>query len=152
MNTSELYTILSSNLQTRGFMHGVLSLDQLPDTITHFPSLYIINTQPSYQRGEHWLAMFFSRDRQGEFFDSFGHPPDYYGEQLLYFISRNSHSWIYNNYILQAPLSYLCGYYCLFYLIHRSCGIPMSTINHMFSLDRYENDFIVREFVKHILE
>ena len=38
----------------------------------------LTNTEPSYKKGEHWLALFFNKSRNCPFFDSYGHDPTYF--------------------------------------------------------------------------
>ena len=37
---------------------GTLALDELPRRQADRPTLYIVNSDPSYKPGEHWLAAF----------------------------------------------------------------------------------------------
>jgi len=40
------------------------------------PRLMIVNTDPSYEAGEHWIAIYVdSTGCRGEYFDSFGRRP-----------------------------------------------------------------------------
>lgn len=57
---------------------GVLACDQLTQTRSYkYPAMMIVNTQPSDEPGEHWLAIYITKHKHGYFFHSFGHPPEY---------------------------------------------------------------------------
>ena len=83
--------------------HGVFAVDQLP-TIPK-PGLYIGNTDPSYEDGEHWVVFYICHDGTIEFFDSFGRKPK----------ERWQGEWRYNTRMVQYPLSDACGYHVLSY-------------------------------------
>ena len=48
-----------------------------PKVIDRFPCGFVANTDPSDEPGAHWVAFYFQSERKGEFFDSYGKPPDY---------------------------------------------------------------------------
>jgi hypothetical protein len=84
---------------------------------------FILNTHPSGEPGEHWLAFLFNgHTRKLEFFDSFGFPLEMYSEvnaallscQLLPMCVRaNSVG------MLQSMSSAVCGHFCVAYLYWR---------------------------------
>ena len=57
------------------------------------------------------------------------------------FLQDHSSTFTWNKNTLQSPLSRVCGQYFLFYALHRSCNILMSTIVNMFT------DHKVRNFI-----
>ena len=76
---------------------GVLACDQLPKNhVCKFPAMLVVNTHPSNMPGEHWLAIYISKNKHGYFFDSFGNPPDNFPAEI-------------NNFIVEK----LCGYVLL---------------------------------------
>ena len=150
MDTDELYEILTSDPITDTYLRGVIPADVIPKEVNVYPSLYIVNTDPSYKPGRHWLAIYFTSNQCKEFFDSFGNPPTYYGEHFYSFINENSKQWIYNRIPLQGLFGITCGHFCSFYAIHRCHGIPMSTIVNMFSKNVYWNDYDVFDFVNNL--
>ena len=77
MNTIELTGILNKRIINGTNFLGVLACDQLTShKCTAFPAMLIVNTHPSNMPGEHWLAMYITKQKRGYFFDSFGNPPD----------------------------------------------------------------------------
>ena len=93
----------------------VIARDEVPKTV-EYPSCYIINTQPRSHEGEHWLAIYYDRHGNADFFDSYGEEPSKYG--LKTFLDLTSTSWSYNKKRLQGFSSY-CGHFCLLYLFFR---------------------------------
>ena len=78
MNTLELERALKHNTFTKKIFVGVFAADELP-TLNTFPSGFVANTDPSTEPGTHWVAFYFPSREKGEFFDSYGHPPEHYG-------------------------------------------------------------------------
>ena len=66
--------IISKLLKNFKCFKGVYPLDKLPDIIK-LPINIIINTDPSYMPGEHWVSLSINKDCYGEYFDSLGLPP-----------------------------------------------------------------------------
>ena len=89
-------------------------MDRLPQ---RKPGAYIINGGNHDESGSHWMAVFCTRDRI-EFIDSYGGrpPPD---ARLLQFLGSN---YAYNTVIWLKPLPNACGFYCLYFLLHRARG------------------------------
>ena len=111
MDTRQLIRILRDHL--RSTFYGVYAEDQLPNT-NHRPLAIIVNTDPSDLEGTHWTAMYLTRDRPAEFFDSFGRPPDKPVQEYLN--KQSPDGWLYNTTPVQGLFSTLCGAYCVQYL------------------------------------
>ena len=107
------------------------------------------NTDPSSKPGTHWVvAFYFPSKERGEFFDSYGHPPNYYNDSFKNFLDTHSHEWSFNNRKLQSGWSDVCGQYCIFYLSHRARGQSMKKIVQLFGNNTEQNDSKVAWFVK----
>lgn len=114
----------------------VVASDKLPyDT----PGLYIVNTEPSEMYGRHWLVVvIYSSGKSngtssGEFFDSFGKAPEFYG------FNRIKH-YTFNTKCVQAYTSTYCWAYCLYYLFKHVQGMGMSYIVSLLDDNVYIND------------
>ena len=147
MDTIQLTLILRKDKYTRGVFHGVYPSDKLPRTVLSFPSLFIANVDTSEKPGSHWVAFYFNKDREGEFFDSYGLPPSNYAGTFTRFLNNNSKEWNFNSMTLQSTKSKVCGHYCLYYALFRCRNISLSTIVHRFSSNKSRNDFLVRRFI-----
>ena len=78
INSTQLAIILKKDKYTRAVFQGVYPSDKLPTRVSSFPALFIANVDTSDKPGSHWVAFYFTKDRKGEFFDSYGLPPSNY--------------------------------------------------------------------------
>lgn len=148
MDTAQLETILSTDKITRLQFRGVFPSDRLPHRLTHYPSAFVANVDPSSQPGSHWIAFYFDGKQQGEFWDSYGQPPEIYSSDIVDFLNNNSKRWTKNNRMLQSLDSNVCGQFCIYYLVHRCRGFSMNSIVSRFDKKNTRlNDAIVFEFV-----
>lgn len=122
---------MSTTLQLENFMKndpyflGVFSIDKLPIKLVPRPGKLIVNLDPSYLEGSHWIALFFPRNGPGIYFDSFAnHPP----ERIETFLERNSpRGYLINTAKVQEYWSDNCGLFCIQFL--RSCPKYMRFFN-----------------------
>ena len=124
--------------------HGVYPRDRLPRTVD-YPSSYVLNTDTSKRPGEHWVAVYFHSLRRGSYFDSYGIPP--FHKQFIKFMNNHSETWTFNDTVVQAPFSSVCGHYCVYFLLYKSRGFTASEIVSRFSRNLLENDRSVSQFV-----
>jgi hypothetical protein len=136
MNTTQIERLLKHQLD----FQGVFSSDTLPTT----PRLLVCNTDPSQRPGEHWIAISVDKNGRGEYFDSFGRPPDKHFE---HYMNSNCKRWSFNKRQLQSRISAFCGYYCCAYIALKSRGFDMIKIVGMFSNDTGYNDWLVHRIV-----
>ena len=133
MGSIQLTLILSNDKFTRGVFHGVYPSDQLPVSVSHYPALFIANVDTSDKPGSHSVAFYFTKEQEGEFFDSYGSPPSKYSGTFTTFLNNNSNQLTFNTVTLQSIYSKVCGHYCLYFALYRARQISMSTIVHLFS-------------------
>lgn len=138
MDTDEINAFVQR--ECRSQFQGVYSIDNLPT----IPRLLVCNTDPSYMPGRHWIAIYVSTTGYGEYFDSFGLPPNPIFEHYMNVHCRN---WTFNTRCLQNLTSSFCGFYCCFYCILRCRGFNLARIVRVFTRDTTFNDFIVYDFV-----
>ena len=148
MNSTQLAIILKKDKYTRAVFQGVYPSDKLPTSVSSFPALFIANVDTSEKPGLHWVAFYFTKDSEEEFFDSYGLPPSNYTGTFSSFMNDNSKGWSSNSVTLQSIDSKVCGHYCLYYALFRCHNIDMSTIVHRFSKNKQRNDFLVKHFIE----
>ena len=148
MNTSQITHALEQDPITSQKFCGVFSSNNLPQTIDKYPCGFVANTDPSNEPGKHWVAFYFTSEKRGEFFDSYGQPPDYYKMSFKRFLDKQSDEWDFNQRKLQSAWTDVCGQYCIFYLSHRARGLSMNKIVQLFSSNTMLNDKNVSQFVK----
>ena len=126
--------------------------DTLPETIYKFPCRLIANTDRRSKIGRHWIEFLADEEQNGQqngvngqFFDSLGQPPSYFGGSFEHLLDKHSSEWDFNKRKLQSAWSDVCGQFCIFYLSHTERGHSM---NKRFSKDAMSNDVKVSQFVK----
>ena len=110
--TNEDLNQLSINLRIPYFR--VILHETILDTRLEQGYSYILNLSEDVAEngGTHWVAISY----QGQFifyFDSFGAPPP---TDVLKWMKKSRRKIAYNNVIIQALESTLCGFYCIYYL------------------------------------
>lgn len=148
MNTSQLEYIFKNDTVCDDVFEGVFPSDKIVNIRARKPIACIVNTDPSSMPGSHWIAMYIDRHGYGQFFDSYGNQPSYYGRVFVNFLNRRCKSWTFNAVGLQGPFSATCGQFCTFYLWHKCRDVPLSEIIRSFTTDKELNDVMVNEFVR----
>ena len=136
MNSRQIRRILQSDAMASDLYRGIYPMDRLPRME---PGYYIINTDNHDEPGKHWLVVY-NDHGQIEYFDSFGRPP--LDKRLKSFLGNN---YKYNATELQQLFSNACGFYCVYYIIHRVRGFTMEEIITV--LKRSDGDYIAKEFL-----
>ncbi len=149
MDTRQIASILHSCPTTNSIFRGVFPLDKIKSE--HGSSgIYVCNTHPSNKPGEHWIVIVISPNGGGgEYFDSFGLPPQH--QEFSDFLNKNTSSsstWLYNHERVQHPLSTVCGHYCVLYALNFARNRNMEQFIALFDKKNcFENDIIVHEYV-----
>ena len=148
MNTFEINEILSRRIRRCNFL-GVFAYDQLPEiSKLARPLMLVVNTDPSYLPGKHWLAIYIDDGNHTLFFDSFGNHPDKFGERITNFIDRNSSTFQYLNIQIQSFCSAACGQFCIFFLIQMDKGADFQRMISKFKTETHYNDKMVCRYVR----
>ena len=130
---------------------GVLACDQLPKNhVCKFPAMLVVNTHPSNMPGEHWLAIYISKNKHGYFFDSFGNPPDNFPAEINNFVMKNCTVMSYSRRQVQDTNATTCGQHCVFFLCHVQKGMPYTQLINMYGSNLVCNDAMVCQFVSKI--
>ena len=84
MNSRQLHWISSGDKFTKLSFKGVYAVDEIKLIKTvSYPSFFVINLDPSYKPGSDWVAVYFDRNGEGEYFDSFSRYPPHEVEHFL---------------------------------------------------------------------
>lgn len=146
MDTIALTRILTKDPYCCKSLYGVLASNHLPYSVNKLPCCFVVNTDPSWKSGTHWLALYIDENRKVEFFDSYGQKLESY--PFLYsFVQRVSTEWKFNNKQLQGSLSSTCGQFCIYFLFWRTRGIRFDKILKSFATSVDTNDILVTSFV-----
>jgi hypothetical protein len=146
LSTQDLENFLCNDVFLCHNSGGVFPIDKLPKEKTN-KKCFIINSDPSFLPGEHWIAIFFPNKGLAEFFDSMGRNPSFYSELLLDFLlKQNSNGFMYNTKKFQSIKSSTCGMFCLYFLYYRIRGDKFSDLINRFGNNLLQNDSIVTDF------
>ena len=94
MNERTIEEVLRKNIGAK--FVGVFPRDILPQPID---GAYVINTDPHYKPGQHWVAMYLKGGRGG-YYDSLGLPPMY--DEFMEFLPKK---WTFNSKTVQNVIS-----------------------------------------------
>lgn len=131
MNSKQIYFALIQNKVTRDKFDGIYSRDTLKDIFVR-PKFIICNTDYSYNKGKHWVAFYFDKKGNVEFFDSLGKPLKHYGKEFVLFAKMFAKKIKKTEIRTQPKNSKLCGIYCLFFIYFRCKGYSFDKIvNYM---------------------
>lgn len=144
MNTLQLEKVLEHYGKNYKFFYGVYAKDKLP-LIDKVPAGLIMNNQSSDKEGEHWLAIYFDKRGNCEFFDSFGKSPRFYG--IHKYLKSYSHKVIFNRKTIQSNFSEYCGFYCIFFLIFKFKGRSMKYFQKLFKKNPNDNDKMFSKWI-----
>ena len=116
MDESLIEKSLKKDLFTNKCHIGVYARNELPFEFK-MPACFVVNTKPRSHPGEHWFAIFYNKEGNAYFFDSYGLPPQYYGMQT--FLNKTANQFTYNTKRIQGASNF-CGFYCLIFLFYIS--------------------------------
>jgi len=146
MNTLEIDSLINKDYVLSKIYLGTFACDKLPEVVYKFPCSLIVNTDPSFKNGEHWVAIYFDQDHCCEYFDSFGLLP--YIPNIVSFIRDNSISLKHNHFHLQSVNSSVCGLYCIFFLYKRCRQNSLGEVLNLFSFSNHKlNDVLICNFI-----
>lgn len=130
--------------KTKKAFMGVFAIDTLPTQLPHLPILLIINTHTVNLPGEHWKAVYISRERNGEVFDSLAGPISI---RLQQWMNKFTRRWKHCKLIVQHPLSPTCGAFVLYFILRRLSVSSMKTIMTFYTRNLSFNDYLMCQFV-----
>ena len=90
LNAVQLSIALKTNIVTNKCTSCIFARDKLETISSNPPKITIVNTDPIYKEGKHWLLIYFNDNRTVEFFDSLGYDLDYYHNSIKKFIQKFS--------------------------------------------------------------
>ena len=134
--------------KTKNAFLGVFPIDHLPRQISFLPVLLIINTNAGNLPGQHWKAVYISKNRIGEVFDSLATPISL---TLEHWLNEFTKKWTLSKLTIQNPMSPSCGGYVLYYVLTRLHAKSLKTCLSIFSNDVIANDEVMKILFKNFL-
>ena len=86
MNTAQIAYALEHDPKTSKKFCRVFPSDKLPQIIDRYPCGLVVNTDPSTKPGTHEIGIFLTSPQNGEWFESYGKPPEFYGAVFTEFM------------------------------------------------------------------
>ena len=135
------------------YFYGTLPADKLPvHPHQRHSTGYIVNTDPSGEPGEHWLAIW-TKNNVCEVLDSYGLPLSTYSNPDLQRWFKQWNTVLQNQDTLQALESQTCGHYALMYLKSRARGQSMQDFLARWHSDNLvQNDYRVSQEIRHLIQ
>ena len=117
MNSRQLHWRLSGDKFTKLSFGGVYAINEIKSIQTIFyPSSFVINFDPSYQPGSHWVVVYFDKNGVGEYFNSFASYPPH---EIVHSLCSHAKGWQYNCMQVQELYTMTCGQFVVFTSIKR---------------------------------
>ena len=145
MNALTINHYLISDLNVKSVYQGIFSSNELYKINKNIECFYVVNTDPNYLPGSHWIVIY-SHDKTCEIFDSLGENPINYGVHFSNLLLKyNKYSYSIKK--IQNKFSNTCGMFCIYYIYWKTRGLGLNEIVSTFSHDTSLNDFLMRKFM-----
>ena len=126
MNSRQLRWILSGDKFTKLSFRDVYAIDEMKSIKSvSYPFSFVINLDPSYKPGSHWVAVYFDKNGVGEYFDLFARYPPH---EVVHFLCSHAKGWQYNCMQVQELSTAMCGQFVVFYIHQKSRGLTLEVI------------------------
>ena len=143
MSSLQIEGLLKKDPQTKKIFKKVSALNERK--ALSCLSAYVINSDTSNKKGDYWVAVYFNKNRRGEYFDSYELLPAILG--LEAYTDRFSLDWIYNCKAIQSLFSNVCEHYCVNFILFCCRNISLHAILSLFTLNLTENNRCVVDFI-----
>ena len=147
MNTNTIEEIFLMDEEIRKHFLGIYPIDMIPSLIK-VGSIVVVNLDPSFKRGSHWVVLYLRDKNMVEHFDSLGKKPK---NEILSCLFYNNQKCIYNTERIQDYNTNTCGLFCLFYSFYACRLCNMKNIISCFNDNLKSNEKIVKTFTKNYL-
>lgn len=139
MDDNTILEFMMSDSRLKQIFRGVYPSDKVPHILKR--GLYIINTEPSFMEGRHWVALScMDNCSTVDYFDSYGKEPF---PELDKHLKKLKIKVRYNACVLQSEQSDVCGDYCILFCYFLSRGHDMEYFISLFSDNTALNDKVV---------
>lgn len=135
MNSLQIENVLTQSSQTRDIFIGVYAANQILDIrLPETPALFVVNNQVDTLPGQHWISFYYDpKLKYFEMFDSQGKNPEYYHSWFKSIMVMNANHYKFQTRRLQETGTSTCGFFCIFYALHKSKGHSFENIVSLFN-------------------
>lgn len=147
MDTNKIEEIFLMDEKIRKYFLGIYPIDMVPD-LTKTGSIIVVNLDPSFKSGSHWIVLCLREQSMVEYFDSLGKKPKI---NIVSNLFRNNQFCVYNINRIQDYNTNTCGLFCLFYSYYACRFCNMESIISCFDDNLKTNEKIVKTFTKNYL-
>jgi len=128
------------------YFKGVFSLDDIPRSIK-VREFLVVNLSKKHEAGTHWFCIVRSHFKLYEVFNSLGfHNLDIVMPNLRV---GSGADFVFNHRAYQLPTTATCGYFVIYFLVHRILNYDLSfhhLLNDIFEITNSENENKVTSF------
>ena len=151
MNTLQLQCVLDNCSYTKNLNCIVCSKNLVPQNIVRKPAILIINSDNSWESGQHWFCIFIPENGPCNYFDPLGKSVKMYSQSLQSLMLKQYINFTSNQYRYQDFNSKSCGQFCLYFVISRAMGFNlMKILNSLSRFDLICNEILITKFYKKI--
>ncbi len=137
----------NADAKTLDAFKGIHPIDKLPAFISSYPFIIIVNTHTHNLNGEHWIAIFIDKNKNGELFDSLALPVS---NHIIRWMNKFTRKWLTNGTAYQYSMSTSCGAFVLFYVLKRLFFKDFLSLKKEFALQPYANERIVLNYFRNL--
>lgn len=135
--------------QKSGIFKGVFPSDMLPKKFS-LPAAFIINLSHHDSKGSHWVGLYINKEKNAEYFDSFGFPPNQ--KEIVKFIRLNSRGFSFNNKQIQHINSNKCGKFVILFILIKMYNKNLKEILDKFSSNLGVNELVIENLFKYFTQ
>lgn len=144
MQASDIYNVIDKFPAIKDHFIGVFAIDTIPKSMCKKTCL-IFNKDKSDSEGSHWLCLVRTFKNNYEIFDSLG--TDFH--EIKPFLHFKNAVYHFNAYDFQDIRSSSCGFFSLFFLIHRMMNLDCTyfeLLSEIFDVNKTTNENEVLSF------
>ena len=140
MNSVQLENLLLLDEEISKSYIGIYPIDKMPG-LKNVDNFMVVNLDPSFKPGSHWVVLYKRNNKFVEYFDSTGSKPN---NKIVEYLFSQNNTCIYSYKRLQDFNSNTCGLFCLFYCYYACRSCNLESIVTCFSDNLKLNEAIVK--------
>lgn len=148
MNTLEIDKCLKTNKNTKKIYKETFASNEFPLKKFRKKVLFVLNTQPSWMKGEHWVVIYINK-KNLEFFDSAGRDLSDFPSFKKILIFYSDKKILSNKIQIQTFSSDICGEISCLFCLAKSRNLKIKEfVNYFNKKNLYDNNHLVIDYFK----